>query len=217
LNIYYGRLSPYHHKDSVEARQFAEIYIEAFGDADEVYGEENHTVESVLCEFWQHHMDYGRIFVAQEDRDGVIGIACVEYLDNASAEERGYLATIDRYLDEVYCVRRGDLPVWYFSELAVRSDYRNLPEHIGSRLIQVAMGDLRSRDQAGSFNQNSKIFVLTRTDAARSKSINAFGRVGFMFLPDIIQCANESAQVLKHGGRSVYKIWGYDVINPVSS
>jgi ribosomal protein S18 acetylase RimI-like enzyme len=210
--LYYDRVPPHCRGDIKLSNEFAKLYIVSFNDPNGAY-EENNTIESVINEVWNPHIKHGRISLAF-DNDKVVGLACVEPIELSSPEESAWAKEVFTALGE-HNVRQSGLPIWYFSELAVYPEYRNTSEHIGSSLIRFAMDDLRARDEDGSYSRDNKLFTLTRTDAYRSMSINAFKREGFTFLPDCIQRAEDSAQVVDRGGKSVNKIWGYDLVRPL--
>lgn len=213
--IYYDRVLPYRSTDKKLQKQFVDIYVEAFNDPNGAYNETN-TPQSVLDEVWHHHINSGRISLAiDRESSSVVGLACLEMIEKASEEERRHTNKIFDYL-KTTGIRNAGLPIWYFSELAVLDSYRNREDHIGTELIDLALRDLRSRNQNGMFGHNDKMFVLTRTDTERSMSINAFKRAGFTFLEDILQHAEDATQVTKHDSKSIKKIWGYKVVYPIS-
>lgn len=212
--IYYDRVLPYRRTDQKLQNHFVDIYVEAFNDPNGAYSEAN-TAESVLEEVWHHHIDHGRVSVAVDVESSLtVGLACVEMMSKASEEERQHAETVFEYL-KTTGIRNMGIPTWYFSELAVLQDYRIREEHIGTELIRHALHDLRSRSHDGTFGHDYKMFILTRTDAEKSMSINAFKRAGFTFLDDVIQYAKDAEQVVKRGGKSINKVWGYTIVYPI--
>lgn len=213
-NIQYDRILSYREDDCALAKQFSCLYLEAFNDPDSPYGE-NNTIASTKSDVWHTHLAYGRITLAL-DRRTVVGLVCIEPIERASSEERDFSAQLIEHIRTSQHIYVSGLPIVYLSELAVRKTHRNRPDHIGQSLIISALRDLGSRDADGVFGHDDKLCVLTRTDAYRSMSKHTLARAGFCFCDDFIQHADQSEQVLSHGGKSIDKVWGYRIVHPIS-
>lgn len=172
--------------------KFIDLYISAFSEPPYF---EKYSRDWVIKNVWLPHLKYGKIILAVNSDDQVLGLSCCINVMQIPGDAKGNDGVKDFFI-------KNSLPfdlesTCYMSEIAVDKRFRR--QGVGMALIQARINWAK--------NQNMNFYVM-RTDSQNLNSINLYKKMGAKVIKDLIQDVSDLAAEVSSASTERIIIYG---------